>query len=864
MAECSPYGTTSLPEFAKRRSVYYKQLKKVQEELLCAVCLDFLEEPKLLQCAHSFCRKCLVDLVVVPERVQDNDDDALEGRVQCPSCREYTSILGGKVDALKTNFKLRNVVDIFSEEDRANQLKALHHRMNPRSVQNWQLPVCSQHVMPQEYYCSECKELLCRRCMMAAHRTHDYHEAEVVLRNRVAALRSLIQPAWEAAARAEDLEREINTQRDFLTANSGEVKGEVKAFFAQARRLLDQREHEVLKIVEAHASSRLDKLTVWEARLTDDRSRIVDSVAEIDTLVECTGDVSVIPKTHTIVEALNTHQRSILRISEALSHHGRSSTRSLLTFDPRQSLDGPIKKLGSLKQQVIHDDKSLREVGLSETDSSEDERESRVGASGGRPSPIRSAEEPTSLTPQANSPEPTHESPVPPATKACQSSPTESDEESTGLTLCALAESPESMHESQELSTEQVSLPYPCDPSTRPGARPLVISYSSPNLTHESDHNPGNLSRTQKTLPLRRGKHLKRRRQANTLDRKTSDPALPAIQTQTRPLSITSKVQFPGNVTGPPTPVSSVTSRISVLPNSIEECFSYVLPPILVYPQSPGGFATEFQPVGVTIGQSNAIIACDIHKNVVKVIAASGRLLDTIGSEGREKGQFRRPSAVAVDSEGTIFIADNGNSRIQKFSSGTFSSRFWQKTKSSEMGDLWGIAVSADGKIVYASDWQSHCIHAFDQHGKHINCLGTDFLQLPVGIAINTFGNLLVADREHHCVWVLSARGQVLKQIGNRGKGAGQLSKPHGIAVHPDGFVLVSESGNSRVSIFSQIGEFIACFGDHGTAPGQFNHPKHICVNARGHVVVADELNHRVQVFDISPLVSDIESKLLQ
>ncbi len=831
MAKSSPYGTVSLPEFATRRSFNYRRVKKVQEELLCAICLDFLEEPKLLQCAHSFCRNCLVDLVVVPERVQDGD--VVEGRVQCPSCREFTSILGGNVDALRTNFRLKNVVEIVSTEDRAEQRKALQVRMNPSTIQTWQLPVCSQHAKPQEYYCSECKELLCRRCMMAAHRTHDYDEAEMVLGNRVAALRSLIQPAWEAAARAEDLEREITTQRDSLSANTDEVKAEVTVFFEQARRLLEQRESEVLKTIEAYASSKLDKLSAWEARLADDRSRIMGTVSEIDTLVECTGDVSIIPKTHTIVEALNAHQRSILGISEALSHHGRSSTRSLLTFDPRQSLDEPIRKLGSLKQQVIRDDKSLREVHLSETDSSEDERESRVGSRRGRPSPKRSAEEPTSLTPQAKSPESRHESPR-------HKSPT---------------------HESPVPPASKVPAPSSCDSSARPSTRQLVPSWSTPNLAYQSKHpTHSNLPGASHTLPHRRGNPSDGGRAAAALGRITSEPVIPAAEevlTRPRPFS---EVQFPANISGPPTPASSAGS----LTDSVEEYFPHVLPPVLVYPQSPGGFVTDFQPVGVTIGQGNAIIACDIHKNVVKVIAASGRLLDTIGSEGREKGQFRRPSAVAVDSEGTIFIADNGNSRIQKFSNGKFSSRFWHKTRSSDIGDLWGIAVSADGKIVYASDWQSHCIHAFDQHGKHINCLGADFLQLPVGIAINTFGNLLVADRDHHCVWVLSERGQMLKQIGHKGRGPGHLNKPHGIAVHPDGLVLVSESGNSRISVFSQIGEFITCFGDHGTAPGQFNQPKHICVNTRGHVVVADELNHRVQVFDISPLVSEIESKLLQ
>ena len=36
---------------------------RIREELICAVCLDILSEPKVLQCAHSFCRECLEKIV---------------------------------------------------------------------------------------------------------------------------------------------------------------------------------------------------------------------------------------------------------------------------------------------------------------------------------------------------------------------------------------------------------------------------------------------------------------------------------------------------------------------------------------------------------------------------------------------------------------------------------------------------------------------------------------------------------------------------------------------------------------------------------------------------------------------------------
>lgn len=820
----------SLPNFPSRKSFNYRKVKKVQEELLCAICLDFLEEPKLLQCAHSFCRKCLVELVVLPRAL--DEEEVRVGRVQCPNCRDYTSVLGGDVSTLRTNFKLANMVEIVSKEEKAEMRQALQDRL---SVQTWQLPVCSQHLRPEEYYCSECEELLCRKCMIAGHRTHDFDEAETVLANRVSSLRGLVQPAWEAATKAEELERDTAAQRDSLVANSEKVKGEAKAFFERAREELERRESEVLRTIEAHASSRVEKLATWEAKLKEDRSRIKDTISEINTLVECASDVSIISKAHSIAEALNTHQGSILTISESLALHNRSSTRSLLTFDPSQSLDVPIGKLGRVKQQVATGVKPMREVPLTPSESSEEEEIiSQGGRSGGSPSP-KDVERESSFPPKSSSPEREQGSP-----------------------------------EASQPST--LPIPPPSSEPVTKSRRELVISYSTPDLTYKDSEVPASSGRarnTRNTLPLGRNRQtVPGGADQDTVrlhSRKHSEPVLPQVQefaTGIQRLNLASELESLEDTLAPPTPVSATSSTSKRDSALIEEYFPHVEPPIMVFPPHATGAAADFQPTGVAIGQGNSIVACDVNKNVLKVIACSGRLIDTIGSEGKVTGQFRKPSAVTVNSEGTIFVADNGNSRIQKFSIGKFSSKFWQKTRERDIGDLWGIAVSEDGKI-YASDWQNHCIHVFDSHGKHLSRLGADFLKLPIGIAINEFGNLLVADRDHHCIWVLSSEGQMLKQIGHKGNRPGELSHPYGIAVHQDGLVLVTETGNSRVSIFSQVGEFLTCFGDRGTELGQFNQPKHICVNSRGHVVIADELNHRIQVFDISPLISEVESKLL-
>jgi tripartite motif-containing protein 71 len=49
------------------------------------------------------------------------------------------------------------------------------------------------------------------------------------------------------------------------------------------------------------------------------------------------------------------------------------------------------------------------------------------------------------------------------------------------------------------------------------------------------------------------------------------------------------------------------------------------------------------------------------------VFAPGGQVLASWGESGAELGQLWRPSGVAVDEEGTVYMADQGNGRIQQF-----------------------------------------------------------------------------------------------------------------------------------------------------------------------------------------------------
>jgi DNA-binding beta-propeller fold protein YncE len=96
---------------------------------------------------------------------------------------------------------------------------------------------------------------------------------------------------------------------------------------------------------------------------------------------------------------------------------------------------------------------------------------------------------------------------------------------------------------------------------------------------------------------------------------------------------------------------------------------------------------------------------------------------------------------------------------------------------------------------------------------------------------------------------------KLLRRIGTGGKNhfltsPGDFGAPQGAAVDSDGNLYVADTMNDRVEIFDADGTFISTFGKAGDGPGYFARPKGIAVDSDGHIWVADEMQDRLQVFN--------------
>ncbi len=199
-------------------------------------------------------------------------------------------------------------------------------------------------------------------------------------------------------------------------------------------------------------------------------------------------------------------------------------------------------------------------------------------------------------------------------------------------------------------------------------------------------------------------------------------------------------------------------------------------------------------------------------------ISLSSDLL--IGEIGSGDGQFNSPHGIAIAPDGTLFVADTNNNRIQHLSStgqyinswGTFADISKSDAPPGTFNQPWAVAVSPDGNYVYVADTWNHRIQKFSTGGTPLKMWG-------VGIydptTTDPFG-----------IW-----------------------GPRGIAVDAQGRVFVSDTGNKRILIYDPDGNFIHQIGSEGFSIGQFEEPVGITFDPRGYLYVADTWNQRIQAF---------------
>jgi len=76
---------------------------------------------------------------------------------------------------------------------------------------------------------------------------------------------------------------------------------------------------------------------------------------------------------------------------------------------------------------------------------------------------------------------------------------------------------------------------------------------------------------------------------------------------------------------------------------------------------------TSINPKGVAVGADGTIYIADFYNHRVQKFAPDGTFLTSFGTRGSGTAQFEYPIAVAIAPDGDVFVADFGNHRVQRW-----------------------------------------------------------------------------------------------------------------------------------------------------------------------------------------------------
>ncbi len=168
------------------------------------------------------------------------------------------------------------------------------------------------------------------------------------------------------------------------------------------------------------------------------------------------------------------------------------------------------------------------------------------------------------------------------------------------------------------------------------------------------------------------------------------------------------------------------------------------------------------RPVGVaTDPTSNKVYVVDTggiaseNHHVFVFDGKTGKLLDTIGKRGRGEKEFNLPLQAATASDGTLYVVDGGNFRIQKISKdGEFIGRFGSiGRRSGQFSRPKGIATDKDGNI-FVVDTAFGNLQIFNPNeelllfiGQRATSSGPGKYSLPAGIDVDENGKIYIVDQ---------------------------------------------------------------------------------------------------------------------
>ena len=322
----------------------------------------------------------------------------------------------------------------------------------------------------------------------------------------------------------------------------------------------------------------------------------------------------------------------------------------------------------------------------------------------------------------------------------------------------------------------------------------------------------------------------------------------------------------------------------------------------------PATTAQLYDPTGVALdGAGNLYIADSQNQRIRKVDAAG--VITTVAGDGPRGysgdggpavwARLAVPRGVAADGAGNLYIADTANHRIRKVdAAGTITTMAGTGTESfggssgdggpavdAQLNSPWGLALDGAGNL-YIADAGNNRIRKVDAAGVITTVAGrgsigdggaaTGARLGPIGVALDGYDNLYIADFENNRIRKVDAGTGVISTVAGSSGGysgddgpavAARLNRPAGVAVDGAGNLYIAEWGNNRIrkvdaaGVISPVaGAGRSGFGGDGgpAVRARLNRPVGVALDGAGNLYIADLGNNRIRKVDAAGVISTV------
>ena len=293
-----------MAELPSSSSSSQQALQKLNEQLTCPICLEPYTDPKLLQCFHVFCENCLKPLARQTPHGQV---------VECPNCRQPTSLPQNGVPGLQGAFLIHHLFDIQDILKKMNSpAKTKCDKCEKREPScycrtcgficekctdfhsEWKefssheiisfdqlsgdasnlvppikkIPQCSKHPVKElDLFCETCEEMICQHCIVRVHCDHQHDLATDAFPKHMDVIVASLQPVEQQLASVNKALEGLDTRCGQITDQRQTIETDIRRSIRQIHEALEARQEELITQLDQMTQQKMKSLSTQRDQL---------------------------------------------------------------------------------------------------------------------------------------------------------------------------------------------------------------------------------------------------------------------------------------------------------------------------------------------------------------------------------------------------------------------------------------------------------------------------------------------------------------------------------------------------------------------------------------------------------------------